>query len=93
MTGFRVRAEKCDQCLFTPQRIVSGQRMAEVLKACSDEGKHFTCHKHDDVCCRGFYDHQPQPWYSQVAKRLGMIEWVGADGAPVPSKEGGNHGN
>jgi hypothetical protein len=61
----QVMRERCSECLFTPERIVDSQRMAEVLRSCRDDGAHFICHRatiHDgsDVWCRGFFGFTPR---------------------------------
>ena len=43
--SFQVMREQCDQCLFTPDRIVSSQRMASVLATCARNDPDFVCHK------------------------------------------------
>ncbi|MDB5973526.1 MAG: hypothetical protein JWR07_286, partial [Nevskia sp.] len=52
--------KRCDQCLFSEQRIVSKKRMADIVKECRRADNHFQCHKHSinnrDVMCRGFYE-------------------------------------
>lgn len=55
---FRVCAERCDQCLFSKDKIVSDERRKQLLEDCQKKDKHFTCHKFNDVCCRGFFDAQ-----------------------------------
>ncbi len=62
--GFLVYKERCDQCLFGPNRIVSSKRMKEVLDDCREKQHYFICHKStlegtNDVCCRGFFDTYP----------------------------------
>jgi hypothetical protein len=50
--AFYVMERECDQCLFGANRIVSGQRVKDVLQSCEREGKHFVCHKVSVGCCR-----------------------------------------
>lgn len=81
---FRVMQERCDQCLFSPDKIVSNARRAELLRECKSRDCHFICHKASlaggqDVCCRGFYDTQSTNLI-RIAGRLGCIEFV-----PVPA--------
>jgi hypothetical protein len=38
-------ARKCSECLTSKQRIVSGARAAEIVRACRTEDNHFICHK------------------------------------------------
>jgi hypothetical protein len=58
--GFVTLNECCNECLFSPDRIVSGQRAAEVIDSCKKSGAHFQCHKATlnglDVACKGFVD-------------------------------------
>jgi hypothetical protein len=52
-------AHPCAECLTTPRRIVSGERAAEIVKACRADGTHFVCHKSrpgEIVHCRGVHD-------------------------------------
>lgn len=55
-----VKKESCDQCLFSKARIVSSQRMKQILKDCSRKDAHFSCHKGTiegkDIVCNGFYN-------------------------------------
>lgn len=69
---FRVCAEKCDQCLFSKNKIVSYKRRKQILEECQKKDKHFVCHKFNDVCCRGFFDAQLNSTV-QVAYRLGKM--------------------
>jgi len=79
---FQVMAERCDQCLFSPNRIVDSKRMADVLAECKETDSHFVCHKATikamgPVCCRGYFDEIPAPaTIVQLAKRF---EAVGMD--------------
>jgi hypothetical protein len=77
--GFQVMAERCGQCLFGPDKIVSDARRQEVVRECRRSGRHFICHKSSvvgkHVCCRGFYDAQLVP-IVQVAKRLEVVMFV-----------------
>jgi hypothetical protein len=38
-------SRRCTECLASKQRIVSGARAAQIIKACRDEDNHFICHK------------------------------------------------
>jgi hypothetical protein len=85
--GFKVCAERCDQCLFSKQAIVDNARRRQVLADCARRDTHFVCHKHgvgddeelhgEDVCCRGFYDRDPMATnLMRIAARLGVVEFV-----------------
>ena len=75
--------ERCNQCLFSTDRIVSSARMAEIIRDCRAKDTHFQCHKHTingrDVMCRGFYETQPPSQMLRIAERLSMVTFV-----PVP---------
>lgn len=87
LRGFLVCEKRCDQCLFSKDRIVDEPRMREVLATCESEDKYFECHKHSmvdaHVCCRGFYDKDPMATnLMRIAARLGVIRFV-----PEPEHE------
>lgn len=64
----------CDQCLTTPQRIVSGDRAAQIVRECKADGNHFFCHKGMDqkVHCRGVHDALGGSRAYHFAKRMGI---------------------
>lgn len=79
----KVCETKCDQCLFTKDRIVSADRMKQILAECARDDTHFICHKASiagqDACCRGFYETQSSNLL-RIAQRLGAVEFI-----PVPN--------
>ena len=83
---FKICAKRCDQCLFSPQRIVSKQRMADIVKGCRDTDNHFMCHKHDDMMCRGYFETQPPSQMLRIAGRLNAIVYVDSSGEPVATE-------
>jgi len=77
---FKVMKERCNQCLFSENRVVSKERMVDIVKECRKNDGYFICHKaslagNQKVCCRGFYDTQDTQ-IIQVADRLGITEFV-----------------
>lgn len=73
----------CDQCAFTPQRIVPGARVAGIVRDTMDvDGAHFICHKTTiagtgDAICAGWYQHLgARDPLLQQAEALGIIELV-----------------
>ena len=54
----KVCSQKCDQCLFSDNRIVSKKRMKDILQECKQADSHFVCHKTEDSVCNGFYKTQ-----------------------------------
>jgi hypothetical protein len=90
MSGLQVCEKKCDQCLFSKDRIVSGERMAEILRDCEREDLHFECHKGSiagrNVVCRGFYD-QKTSKAIRFAQWLGVVKFVDpSTGKPTPGQ-------
>ena len=54
--------KRCDQCLMTPNKIVSDARREEILRECKRKNCLFNCHKatiagSQDVACRGYGEH------------------------------------
>lgn len=79
LPAFYVRASRCDECLFSKNRIVSRERMKEVLADCKKKDTHFVCHKVKIGMCRGFYDTQPVPQtlrLAQAFERMGLGQVV-----------------
>jgi hypothetical protein len=87
MMGFKVCKERCNECLFSPDKIVSNRRKQNIIRECIRENKFFVCHKHgvgteegtegEEVCCRGFYDsYGPQINIIRIAQRLNAIKEV-----------------
>lgn len=76
---FKVCEEKCTKCLFTKDRVVSKERMADILAECARNNTHFICHEAsiagEEVCCRGFYDTQTSN-LMRIAQRLNMVAFV-----------------
>lgn len=60
MTELLISARRCDQCLTTRNRIVSGERAAELVRHCRSKDVHFVCHKGSaadlNIHCRGVHD-------------------------------------
>lgn len=73
-------ARRCDQCLTTRGRIVSGERAAEIVRGCRQTGQHFQCHKGSiaglNLHCRGVHDLLVRQWGGstayQIAVRFGI---------------------
>lgn len=84
MKHFKVMAERCEQCLFGPNKIVSNARRSQILRDIRREDSHFICHKLDDVACRGDWDQNGCGQMGRIASRLRMIEWVVTSAALTP---------
>jgi hypothetical protein len=76
---FEVMKEKCNECLYSPNRVVSIARRKEILRDCKQRNSHFICHKSSieggGACCRGFYESSSTNMI-RIAQRLGMIKEV-----------------
>jgi hypothetical protein len=75
MSKLKVCAFKCDQCLFSTNRIVSKKRMNAILKECEQTDAHFVCHKTEDAVCAGFYN-SISTNLIRIMQRLNGIERV-----------------
>jgi hypothetical protein len=73
---YELMAERCDQCLTTPQRIVDGERAAELIRQCRDEDVKFICHKSSqeggNVACRGVHEALGGCRAYRMAKHFGI---------------------
>lgn len=79
----KVQKTKCNQCLFTKNRIVTSKRKAEIIKDCLNSDTYFCCHKtkikgiKSDVCCRGFWDtHKSNFNLGRIAQGLNVVKEV-----------------
>lgn len=72
---FKVTKERCSECLYSKDKIVSNARRKQLLSDIKKADSHFVCHKEDDVCCRGFYDSGTSNMI-RISQRLGMVEFV-----------------
>lgn len=78
-TTMKVMEKRCDQCLFSSNRIVSESRMKELLDQCNRTGGAFECHKAtikgQRAICRAFYDENAS-LAVRLAKMLECVEFV-----------------
>lgn len=75
---FKVTKERCSECLFSKEKIVSDRRRSQVLKECVRKDTHFICHKAtlrgEEVCCAGFHEAYPHGGQlHRIAQRLNAI--------------------
>lgn len=77
---FEVMAERCDQCLFGPDKIVSNARRREILREIERKDGHFICHKASIVgrkcACRGDWDQRRCGQFGRIMDRLNAIKFV-----------------
>lgn len=77
----KVFKECCNNCLLSPDRIVSAKRVKQIVTGCKRDQTHFICHKasikNEEVLCKTFFDQFG--YFSQmvrIAGRLNMIQFV-----------------
>lgn len=76
--GLRVAEKRCNECLFSKNKIVDDDRKAEVIAECARKGSYFICHKSHagpPVICRGFFDEVPNRT-CHMAKVLRIVQFV-----------------
>ena len=76
---FKVKKERCNECLYSKDKIVSDERRKNLLSDIQNKDSHFVCHKatikNEDVCCKGFYDSSTSNMI-RISQRLNMVEFV-----------------
>lgn len=81
--GFAVMTERCDQCLFGPNKIVSNESRAHILRELTRKDNHFICHKAsiagEEVACRGDWDQRGCGQMGRIAGRLQCVVFVSED--------------
>lgn len=89
MAGFEVMAEQCDQCLYSPNKIVSDARRKQLLRELTRKDCHFICHKASiagrNVCCRADFDRRPSQMV-RIAERLNVVSFVNIDDLASPEE-------
>jgi hypothetical protein len=80
---FDLMTRKCGQCLLSPNRIVSGQRMREILETCEQSNTHFICHKGSEVgrniACRGHHDLIGGSLAFRLGSVMGIVRHIDPD--------------
>lgn len=75
-----VLSERCDQCLYGPDKIVSNERRAEILRGLNASGGWFVCHKASiagvECACRGDWDQRKCGHRGQISEWLGVVRFV-----------------
>lgn len=74
-----VCSHRCDQCLFSKNKIVSNKRREQIIRECLQNDQPFLCHKgsiagREHLYCRGFVE--TYPGYGQairLATALGIL--------------------
>jgi hypothetical protein len=90
---------RCDECLYSKSRIVSGDRARQVIEEARKNDAAFLCHKHTirgalglsqgaqaNVVCRGYFDSVGDDvLLIRLAQMLGNIVFVNEEGEEVNS--------
>lgn len=80
---FKVMSERCNQCLYGPDKIVSNARRSQLIRQTVGIDNHFVCHKAmiagTKACCRGDWDAHGGGQLGRIAVRLGVVEFVTED--------------
>lgn len=78
--SFRVMTERCDQCLYGPNKIVSNERRADIILHLNKLDSYFICHKASivgqEIACRGDWEQRGCGQLGRIAGRLGVVEFV-----------------
>lgn len=73
----KIMTRRCDQCLYSPAKIVSDRRRSQILRECAEKDVSFYCHKGtiagQEIDCRGHYDATGGGKVARFAKWLGVI--------------------
>lgn len=80
---FKVMEERCKECLFGPNKIVSNDRRSEIIREITRKDSYFNCHKSTGVACRGDWDQRGCGQLGRIAGGLNAVEFV-----PVPAEIG-----
>jgi hypothetical protein len=86
---FEVCEKRCDECLFSKNRIVSKARMSDLLLEACRNDSYFQCHKGTlvgrKICCRGFYTrYERDVLIIRLAKLLKIVKFVPVPGGGRP---------
>jgi hypothetical protein len=81
--SFKVMAERCNECLYGPNKIVSNQRRSAIIREIERKDNHFVCHKAtivgQDVACRGDWDQRGCGQLGRIAGRLNAVKFISED--------------
>lgn len=88
----KICEKKCDECLFTKNRLVSFERAKELILECLENDQYFICHKSTlkwgTVCCKWFFDkHKRDVLPIRLATSLNILEFVNTDDEPIVTNE------
>jgi len=81
ISTLQVLNNRSDECLFSPNPIVSQKRKELIIEQTLDQDRYFTSHKamiaSRDLCCRVFFDiHKYDSLVTPLAIQLNLVEFV-----------------
>lgn len=89
MNRLEVCERRCNQCLFSDNRVVDEDAVPDIIAGALKKDTWFTCHKGSlstpprDLVCRGFYDkYKTDTRALRLAVYLKIVDFV-----PVPEPE------
>lgn len=89
MTELLIMSRRCSEYLTTRNRIVSGERAAELIRDCRNRDVHFQCHKGSinglNVHCRGVHEIAPDRAYRMAVAWKIPIREINPDELGVAS--------
>jgi hypothetical protein len=78
-----VRAEACDHCLFSADRLVPGALAREIVASTRAEtGSSFICHRnqvsdeHEAICATWWESFADEDWMLRLAKATGIVKRI-----------------
>jgi hypothetical protein len=78
--SFKVNRKACETCIYRKDLAWDLAALEAQIADPNMEGffvGHRICHHSKDVCCRGFWNRHSEHFaMGQIAKRLGMVEFV-----------------
>ncbi len=77
---FKIMAERCNECLYGTNKIVSDSRRKEIIRKLDKTDDYFICHKatiaHQKVACRGDWEQRDCGKAGRMATVFNMVEFV-----------------
>lgn len=77
---FAVLSERCAECLYGPNKIVSNERRSEILREINRKDCAFICHKASiagvEACCAGDWEQRGGGQLGRIMERLGGVRFV-----------------
>lgn len=77
---FAVLAERCAECLYGPNKIVSNERRSEIIREITRKDSYFICHKASnagvEAACRGDWDQRGCGQLGRIMGRLNGVTFI-----------------